>query len=412
MNLLRGLPRGYRDAMKPRFMLAACLLLLSPIMALADHAASQPAVSPSPEVAALPVIAELPDPFLFQDGSRVKTPEEWPRRCAEILELFLKYEYGHPPMSFTAVTATQDSETDNTEMHCTVAKLKLHVAGDSGLTVPLVLTIPQGSGPFPVIVTGDLGWGAVKPEIVTKAIGRGYALCEFDRTNFAPDSSDRKHGIYPLDPSADCGASAAWAWGYSRVIDYLITRPDIDAKKIIASGHSRGGKAVLLAGAMDERMALTNPNASGAGGGGCFRVQGQKSEDLKAIVTRFPFWFGPHFSDFIGYVDRLPFDQHELKAMVAPRALLTTESLDDKWANPSGTQATYVASKVVFDFLGAASKTGIHYRHGPHAHTEEDWTALLDFADARLMGKSNEAKFDVLPFPDQPPAFSWTAPEK
>jgi hypothetical protein len=389
----------------------AILLLSATTMSRADPPSSQPASQPAPEVAALPVIAELPDPFLFEDGSRVKTPEDWRRRRGEIRELLLKYEYGTPPAA-VGVTATEDSKIEDARIHATVSHLTLQVGDKKGFGVPMVLTIPVGSGPFPVIVTGDMCWGAVKPEIVTKAIARGYAICEFDRTNFAPDSSDRTRGVYVLDPTTDCGGSAAWAWGYSRVIDDLISRTDLDVKKIILSGHSRGGKAVLLAGALDDRVALTNPNASGAGGGGCFRVQGSKSETLQNIVTKFPYWFGPHFSDFIGYVDRLPFDQHELKALVAPRLLLDTDSLDDRWANPSGTQITYVASKVVFDFLGAGNNTGLHYRHGPHAHNAEDWDALLDFADARLMGKKVDAKFDVLPFTDLPPAFNWTAPER
>jgi len=247
---------------------------------------------------------------------------------------------------------------------------------------------------------------------VSKAIGRGYAICEFDRTKFAADAADKSYGVYRLDPGADCGALAAWAWGYSRVIDYLVTRGDVDAKRIIISGHSRGGKCVLLAGALDTRVALCNPNASGSGGGGCFRVQGEKSEDIKAIVGHFPYWFSPHFGDFIGHVEHLPVDQHELKALVAPRALLTTDSFDDLWANPSGAQASWVAAKVVFDFLGAGERMGLHYRRGKHAHTEEDWTVLLDFADVQLMGKTNDVKLDVMGFADQAKAFSWEAPAK
>jgi hypothetical protein len=392
---------------------AAILLFSTTTMALhADPPASQPTAQPAPEVAALPVISDLPDPFLFHDGSRVKTPEDWGRRRGEIRDLFLKYEYGTPPTQMPAMSVRVNSRTTDPTTLVTVSKLTLRFGTENGFDVPLILTEPQRNARIPVIVTGDLCWGAVKPEIVGRATARGYAICEFDRTNFAPDSRDRTHGIYLLDPTTDCGGSAAWAWGYSRVIDYLLTQPSLDPKKIIISGHSRGGKAVLLAGAIDERVALTNPNASGAGGGGCFRFQGPKSETLQNIVTKFPYWFGPHFSDFIGYVDRLPFDQHELKALVAPRALLDTDSLDDRWANPSGTQVTYVASKVVFDFLGAGNNTGLHYRHGPHAHNEEDWDALLDFADSRLMGKTVETKCDELPFADLPAAFSWTAPAK
>ena len=342
----------------------------------------------------------------------MKTAADWDRRRSELSDLFLKYEYGHPPSQIPTVSTTTDSETVDDAIPAKVTKLTLHVGEGNAVVVPLVLTLPKGTGPFAVIVTGDGCWGPVAPEIVAEAVKRGYAICEFDRTHFAPDSPDRTHGIFLLDPDADCGSTAAWAWGYSRVIDYLLTRPDVDAKKIIISGHSRGGKAVLLAGALDPRIALTNPNASGSGGGGCFRVQGPKSEDLEKIVTRFPYWFAPHFGDFIGHIDRLPFDQHELKALVAPRAYLETDSLDDTWANPSGSQVSWSAAKVIFDFLGAGDKMGIHYRHGKHAHNAEDWTALLDFADVKLMGKSSDAKFDVLPFGDQARPYSWTAPGK
>jgi hypothetical protein len=372
----------------------------------ADPPASQPAI----DVNALPTSTDLPDPFLFQDGSRVKTAADWDRRRTELQGLFLQYEYGRLPSMTPAVTATEDLKTADAALHGKITNLTLHV-GDA-IAVPMVLTMPEGNGPFPVIVTGDLCWGPVAAPVVSNAIGRGYAICEFDRTKFAADAADKSYGVYKLDPAADCGALAAWAWGYSRVIDYLVTRGDVDAKRIIISGHSRGGKCVLLAGALDTRIALTNPNASGCGGGGCFRVQGEKSEDIKAIVTRFPYWFSPHFGDFIGHIEHLPVEQHELKALVAPRALLTTDSFDDRWANPSGAQATWVAAKVVFDFLGAGERMGLHYRRGDHAHTEEDWTVLLDFADVQLMGRTNDVKLDVMGFPDQAKAFSWSAPTK
>src|SRR5262249_28075764 len=160
-------------------------------------------------------------------------------------------------------------------------------------------------------------------------------------------------------------------------------------------GHSRGGKATLLAGATDTRIALTAPNNSGCGGAGCYRFQGEKSEDIAAILKNFPFWFQPHFAEFIGHEDRLPFDQHTLKALVAPRALLSTEALGDLWANPSGTQQTYLAAREVFAFLGASEHIGIVFRPGGHEHNAEDWTTLLDFADRQLLGKSSTRLFDA-----------------
>ena len=222
-------------------------------------------------------------------------------------------------------------------------------------------------------------------------------LAEFDRAEIAPDSAERI-GLYSAYPQYTGGRLAAWAWGYHRVVDYLAAQTWVDQKRIVITGHSRGGKAALLAGATDERVAVTAPNNSGCGGAGCYRYQAGKCEDITAILKNFPFWFQPHFSDFIGKVDRLPFDQHTLKALVAPRALLTTEALGDLWANPQGTQHSHIAAKKVFDFLGVGNRLGIHFREGGHEQNLEDWKTLLDFADQQFFGKAVERHFDRLTF--------------
>src|SRR5437763_10803261 len=108
---------------------------------------------------------------------------------------------------------------------------------------------------------------------------------------------------------------AAWAWGYHRAVDFLVTLRSVDKDRIAVTGHSRGGKAALLAGAIDARVALTAPNCSGCGGAGCFRFRGPQSERLADILQSFPGWFTPRLRDFIGREDQLPFDQHELKAL-------------------------------------------------------------------------------------------------
>jgi hypothetical protein len=353
----------------------------------------------------LPPTRELPDPFKMINGKRITSKDQWPARRAEIMRQVLEIEYGRVPAESGDVKATEAPSSDPG-----VHSYRLAMGPGGKVLVPLELTLPMGNGPFPVIVKGDLCWGRVKPDIIAAVIDRGYALAEFDRTQVAPDNKDRSTGVYPLYPDYDWGGLAAWAWGYSRVIDYLETRPDIDKSRIIITGHSRGGKATLLAGALDERVALTVPNGSGCGGAGCYRVQWPTSENIRAIVTVFPYWFAPNFGQFIGHAEQLPFDQHELKAAIAPRALFTTDSLDDLWANPLGTQISFLASREVFEFLGAAEKTGLHYRHGKHEQNLEDFTALLDFADWQLRGKSPTQKFDELPFPQFPKAYSWAGP--
>jgi hypothetical protein len=364
-----------------------------------------------PPVDQLPSIPQLPDPFLLSDGTRVKTPADWERRREQLMALILDYEYGHPPTEKVGVKGEQKSSI-KTEFGALEREYLLTIGSNGKIATNLVLTLPAGKGPFPVIVKGDLCWKRVNPEIVAAVVKRGYALAEFDRTQIASDNKQRDNGVLAAYPNADEGDLVAWAWGFSRVIDFLVTLDEIDKGKVIATGHSRGGKAALLAGALDERIALTCPNGSGAGGAGCFRVSPPKTESLERIVTSFPNWFGPHFKQFIGHVDQLPFDQHCVRALVAPRALLNTDASGDVWANGPGTQQTYLAAKEVYQFLGVPEKIGVHWRDGGHQHNLIDFTALLDFADHVLLGKPAAQDFNKLPFPDEPKAFSWSAPAR
>src|SRR5207244_1529508 len=113
----------------------------------------------------------------------------------------------------------------------------------------------------------DASSGHVSDDTLKQIITRGYALAEFNRLELAPDLPGRTGLIYDAYPNADFGALAAWSWGYHRCVDFLCTLDYIDKSKIAIVGSSRGGKCALFAGATDTRIALTNANASGAGGG-------------------------------------------------------------------------------------------------------------------------------------------------
>jgi hypothetical protein len=358
----------------------------------------------------LPASAGLPDPFLAADGTRIATAAQWPAQRAHLLAQVLHYGYGHPPAAGT-VTVAVDSTSHDDALKATRRALTLSMGPLGAISVHLFLIIPDGHGPFPAIIEGDRCWGALAEPVVAAAIARGYLLAQFDRTEIAPDKPDRSRGLYLAYPDSDGGALAAWAWGYARVIDALITLPEVDAKRVAITGHSRGGKAVLLAGALDERVALVAPNGSGCMGAGCERQLLGEVESLDRIVTVFPYWFTPLLAQFKGHVERLPFDQHTLKALIAPRALLTTEGLGDLWANPRGTQVTFQAAQQVYRFLGCPQRIGIAYRPGKHEHNLSDWQALLDFADHQLCGRPEVRRFDVLQYPDEShDAFSWVAP--
>jgi hypothetical protein len=385
-------------------------IVLSGLLMVAK--AAPPSESEFPPVEKLPVVKDLPDPFLFSDGTRVKTREDWPRRRAELQETILHYEYGQMPPAPGNTAGVELVSSGYKGMAGVLHKMfKITCGPDKKVSITLDLLVPKGKGPFPVILCGDLGWSKVPDEIAAEVIQRGYILADFNRTELAPDSKAYKDsGVYQAYPDAQCGAIAAWAWGFQRCVDHLMTLNYVDQTKITVTGHSRGGKAAILAGATDTRVALTAPNCSGCGGAGCFKFQAPKSEDIAAITKSFPFWFTPRFMSFIGHIDQFPIDQHELKALCAPRAFLETEALGDLWANPEGSRQTYLGAKEVYTFLGVPEKIGIVYREGKHEHNADDWNVLLDFADQLFFGKKTDRKFDANPFPQTSKTFQWSAP--
>ncbi|NUN97190.1 MAG: acetylxylan esterase [Candidatus Omnitrophica bacterium] len=366
-----------------------------------SQAANPPGVIDLPGVDQLPEIVELPDP-LISDGEKIATPEAWAKRREKIKRMILYYEYGHMPPAPGNVRVKSATEAPLYSGAATERRLVLSMGPQDRIEMHARLVVPTASkGPYPVLLqnTNALGNIPIEEEIIR----RGYLIAEYLRTDLDPDVNGIVGPAQAAYPEYDWATLAVWAWGGLRMVDYLETLDIVDKGKIAITGHSRGGKTALLAGALDERIALVNPNGSGCGGAGCYRIQGPKSESLAAITDpkRFSYWFHPRFRDFADKETKLPFDQHFLKALVAPRALLSTEALEDYWANLKGTVATYRAAQPVFDFLGASDRNGIHFRPGKHNHSAEDWRALVDFADKHFHGKAVATRFDLVPSEDQ-----------
>ena len=149
----------------------------------------------------------------------------------------------------------------------------------------------------------------------------------------------------------DWGTIAAWAWGLQRGVDYLARDGDIDPHRIALVGHSRLGKASLLAAAFDERMALVIPLQAGCGGTAPSR--GRIGESVKRINTSFPHWFCGVFKQFNEQPERLPFDQNCLIALCAPRPVLLGAAVEDTWANPAGAFEMLQAAGGAYRLTGA-----------------------------------------------------------
>lgn len=252
----------------------------------------------------------------------------------------------------------------------------------AGVAFGLSLLIPPGAGPFPVVLCGDACWRHANDAVADECLRRGFILALFNRTELAADAAgvDRSAGIYPLYPGLEFGAISAWAWGYHRCVDFLCDHAAVRPDQITIVGHSRGGKAVLLAGATDPRIALTAPNNSGTGGAASYHIVGEGAEPLEHLVRVFPHWMGPGMAAYADNPAGLPFDQHELIAAIAPRAYLSTEALDDLWANPAGAWQAHQRAGAAWRAQGAESRLGIHFRVGGHDHGLPDWRVFLDFA--------------------------------
>ncbi len=354
----------------------------------------------------------LPDLLTFADGRPVGVPVEWPARRTELLTALLDIQYGHLPPAPETVSAYplytyaifQEEGVTGTHYRLT--------AHPGGYAFHLQVVMPAGEGPFPLIIDGDGCWRKTLTDDVLRAVaGRGYALAIFNRVEIVPDRlTPRDTGLYTAYPG-EYGALAAWAWAYHRVVDATSQLGAIDLERIIVTGHSRGGKTALLAGATDERIALTAPNNSGCGWGRLLlwypradgglgagrQIETAAGERLADLLRNIPYWFAPRLRDYLDREAELPFDQHSLKAAVAPRALLSTEARGDHWASPHGTRLTHEAAREVYRFLGAESRIGIYYRDGGHAHNLADWHTLLDFADTALNGKPTTRDFDMHP---------------
>lgn len=387
------------------------------------------------DTAVLPPVSELgetpglPDPFTTFGGDSVDSVQDWnEQRRPELERLFRHYIYGFAPVPPAVVSIMILEDVEILDGAVRYRELAVEYGGPQPLH--LALFGPLASAPPTPVLLNINPCGnhslSLAPEVrrstafadgpcqddgtvrgqraerwpIETIARRGYTLATFHESDIDPDNVRRKNegvrGHYELsqDPELQWGTIAAWAWGISRAVDALEDVPGVDPSKIVTVGHSRRGKAALLAAATDDRIAATIPHQSGTLGATLSRSY--LGESVAVINVFFPHWFNENAKLFADRETYLPVDQHLLLGLVAPRPLLITNGADDDWADPPGALAAAEAADAIYEFLGSegleldgdAPKLDADLswvsRPGGHSLEAADWDIFMDFVDARV----------------------------
>jgi hypothetical protein len=323
------------------------------------------------------LMSALPEILTFSDGRPITTLQEWQVRRGKIAEWLTRECFGATPQ------ATGRAESLGWDWY--------RIYSESWPTASFMLRayLPDGDGPHPCMIWGDACWDGMTKEVIADFNSRGIGVLAFNRLELAPDEptlgvSGLRRAIADKGGPVP-GAIACWAWGISLVIDAAEKISGVDPARLGVTGHSRGGKTALFAGALDERLSVVCDNQSGCMGSASLLHIGEKGERLGDIVGNFPFWFSPELAKWVGREEQMGFDLHHFKAMIAPRALLYTGSVDDLWANQAGVEATNAEAAKVWSFLGSEQAPEMVWRKGEHGHWPEDFRVQAEFA-ARVWG--------------------------
>lgn len=384
---------------------------------------------------------ELPSILTTQAGKTVKNVKDWEKtRRPEILELFAEHVYGHTPTT-TLPISFKVLNTDEEAIGGKAIKREILIDVANGKhPITMLLYLPKSKKPVPVFiglnffgnhsiqpdpsialasywVENKKEWGITNHQAnetsrgkeirrwpVEAIVSRGYGVATVFCGDLDPDFDDGfQNGIQPLFYAKqqtkplpnEWGTIGAWAWGLSRMMDYLETDPAVNPKQVIVTGHSRLGKAAIWAGVQDKRFAMVVSNDSGEGGAAITRRK--FGETIKHINTFFPHWFSTNYKKYKDNEDALPVDYHQLLSLVAPRPLYVASASEDLWADPRGEYLSAFYASELYRLYGLKALTDInqpepekpildgyighHIRKGKHEMLEYDWQQYMNFAD-------------------------------
>lgn len=345
----------------------------------------------------------LPDALSFSDGRKVTEKEQWGQRRQEMKEIICREEYGllpSPPRNMRTEILKKDDSFCAGKV--SMSKVLLTVELEDGeYSFPIYCAIPKNNRPCPAFLHINFRDAVPDAYMPTEEIcDNGFAVVSFCYKDVTSDDGDFSDGLAGViykstkRESDSPGKIAMWAWASMRVMDYMQTLDGIDKHNIAVVGHSRLGKTALLAGALDERFAFVISNDSGCSGAALSR--GKTGETIKNICNSFPYWFCENYQNYVDREENLPFDQHFLLSLTAPRKLYVASAQDDSWADPESEFLSCVAAGSVYEFLGETGiscpdrlpqadesmhdgSIGYHMRKGEHYLSRYDWQKFMEY---------------------------------
>lgn len=342
-----------------------------------------------PTVADLPVIHDLPDAL---EG--VNDFSDWSRRRSEIAAMIQHYGIGQKP-------AVNKEEQVKARMSADTLIVDVTVNGET-LTLSAVISYPkEGEAPYPLMI-GTSGISLPREMFDVRPIATmTYRESQVNSYSQFFRRDGKTRGDYEFDrlypELKENGAYSEWAWGLSRLIDGLqLLGPEvtkIDTEHIGVTGCSYAGKMALFCGAFDERVALTIAQEPGGGGAAAWRVSHTMTEVESLERTDYNWFMESMRDNFKGdSVYRLPYDHHELCAMVCPRALLLLGNPDYKWLADSAMQVSADAAHKVWERFGIGDRMACDIVGGhPHCRLHESQYPIVEsFIDRFLLGKEDE----------------------
>ena len=343
---------------------------------------------------------KLPSLMTLLDGSQVQTAQDWEIRRGEIETILSRDFLGYAVRLRVKTTCETVRVEERSYGGKAVTEYReLHVRSDfSEGMFPFTLTLPKGKKKVPVFFflsfTHEIA-GGIGEEI----LDQGYGIANVCYQDIAADYYDEHQTglgrFCTRNPYDSWGKLKIWSWAVSRMLDVLLEDERIDEKRIAVMGHSRLGKTALAAGAFDSRFSLTVSCQSGAGGAALFRGKsGEQIENLYGKGSRL--WFDGNFFQYLGKTEELPFDQHFLLALMAPRHLYVCSATEDAWADPSSEYLGCAAADPAWKCLGYKGfvgkdgypkageafhegEIGYHLRKGTHYLSREDWKLIIEY---------------------------------